>query len=212
MKKAIVPMAIAALAVALCLCLVGCGESGSSKVSIPKNVKVGDVVTFGTYEQDNNTSNGKEDIEWRVLAVENGKALFVSEKGLDCQQFNHLENMGNDWDKSELKAWLQGEFAEAAGLTEYKSSLTILSADEAVRYFKNDEDRMCAATPYAEAQGVDQRNWAGLNGIQSCYWWLRTPGRWDENATSVEPYGSIIDYGYVDGSGCAVRPALWVDL
>jgi hypothetical protein len=32
-----------------------------------KNIKVGSYINFGAYEQDNNTSNGKEDIEWLVL-------------------------------------------------------------------------------------------------------------------------------------------------
>ena len=31
--------------------------------------QVGDVITFGTYEQDNNLENGAEPIEWQVLEV-----------------------------------------------------------------------------------------------------------------------------------------------
>lgn len=30
-------------------------------------VKIGDTVTFGNYEQDNNLDNGQESIEWEVL-------------------------------------------------------------------------------------------------------------------------------------------------
>lgn len=45
------------------------------KVEKLKAAKVGDYVFFGAYEQDNNTSNGKEDIEWLVLEVKDGKAL-----------------------------------------------------------------------------------------------------------------------------------------
>lgn len=40
--------------------------------------KVGHYVSFGKYEQDNNTSNGKEKIEWLVLEVKDGKALVIS--------------------------------------------------------------------------------------------------------------------------------------
>ena len=36
---------------------------------------VGDVVFFGSYEQNNDLSDGKEDIEWCVLAKEDGKML-----------------------------------------------------------------------------------------------------------------------------------------
>lgn len=46
--------------------------------------KVGHYVSFGKYEQDNNTSNGKEKIEWLVLEVKDGKALVISKYALDC--------------------------------------------------------------------------------------------------------------------------------
>ena len=55
----------------------------------PKNiydVKQGDIIKFGQYYQANDSS--EEDIEWRVLAVENSKALLLSEKILDCKPFN----------------------------------------------------------------------------------------------------------------------------
>ena len=32
--------------------------------------QVGDFVQFGKYEQDGDSSNGKEDIEWQILKVE----------------------------------------------------------------------------------------------------------------------------------------------
>lgn len=35
--------------------------------SLLEKAKVGDTVVFGSYEQDNNTKNGKEEIEWLVL-------------------------------------------------------------------------------------------------------------------------------------------------
>ena len=38
-----------------------------------KSANIGDYVFFGTYEQDNNNSNGKEDIEWLVLEKKEGK-------------------------------------------------------------------------------------------------------------------------------------------
>ena len=34
-------------------------------------LKVDDVIQFGFYEQDNNTVNGKEDIEWKVIDKDN---------------------------------------------------------------------------------------------------------------------------------------------
>ncbi len=55
-----------------------------TQVHIHKSVvEVGDVIYFGSYEQDNNLSNGKEEIEWIVLAKENRKALLISKYALD---------------------------------------------------------------------------------------------------------------------------------
>ena len=49
---------------------------------------VGSTVTFGSYEQDNDTSNGKEPLEWIVLSYQDGKSLLISKYGLDCQPYN----------------------------------------------------------------------------------------------------------------------------
>ncbi len=56
---------------------------GQYKIEKLKIAEVGDIVYFGAYEQDNNTSNGKEDVEWIVLAKENEKALVISKYALD---------------------------------------------------------------------------------------------------------------------------------
>ena len=52
------------------------------------NLKTGDRITFGSYEQDNNSSNGPEPIGWRVLEVSGGSALVVSEYALDARAYN----------------------------------------------------------------------------------------------------------------------------
>jgi len=69
----------------------------SAKQAQIKNAKVGDIVYFGTYEQDNDTTNGKEDIKWLVLAKENNRVLVISDKALDsvfCKK--HLRRMKNE--------------------------------------------------------------------------------------------------------------------
>ncbi|MBQ5607687.1 MAG: hypothetical protein IIU86_01525 [Oscillospiraceae bacterium] len=49
----------------------------------------GDVITFGTYEQDNNLDNGAETIEWLVLNREGNKALVISKYCLEQMPFNN---------------------------------------------------------------------------------------------------------------------------
>ena len=53
-----------------------------------KQANVGDYVIFGAYEQDNDTSNGKEKIKWLVLDKQGSKMLVISQYALDCQPYN----------------------------------------------------------------------------------------------------------------------------
>lgn len=175
-------------------------------------VEVGDTVKLGSYEQDNNTSNGAEDIEWSVLAVVDDKALLVSKYGLDAHCFNASKSDGNDWDSSDLKSWLVGDF-ESSSFTDsekaiFDGDLFCLSVDEANEYFSSGSARICKPTAYAKAQGV------GASGDDACYWWLRSAGGRGDTAAYVTISGDVSSsYGdYVDDGYNAVRPALWVNL
>ncbi|MBQ6637540.1 MAG: S-layer homology domain-containing protein [Lachnospiraceae bacterium] len=75
--------------------------------------KVGDIIKFGKYEQDGNTSNGKEDIEWQVLKVESGRVLVVSKYALDCKPYN-TEYANVTWETCSLRKWLNNDFKDAA--------------------------------------------------------------------------------------------------
>ena len=77
------------------------------------NARVGDYVTFGTYEQDNNTDNGKEQIEWQVLAKSDSKALLLSRYALDVQPYNEDEE-NLTWEESTLRTWLNNDFYNEA--------------------------------------------------------------------------------------------------
>ncbi len=74
---------------------------------------IGDVITFGEYEQDNDLSNGKEPIEWIVLDVDGDKALITSKYVLDCVDYN--DNSLNKlqeitWESCSLRKWLNEDF------------------------------------------------------------------------------------------------------
>ena len=51
-------------------------------------VTVGSTVRFGTYEQDNDVSNGPEEIEWTVLDVDGNRALLISRFGLESREYS----------------------------------------------------------------------------------------------------------------------------
>ena len=178
-----------------------------------KGAQVGDMVEFGSYEQDGDTSNGKEPIEWRVLAVEGNRALVVSDKALDAHAFNSDTDKGNKWESSDLKSWLENDFATQAFTDAEKKEIggaqpTLLSVDEAKKYFKSDKDREC----YPSKQLKSKWNWDS-DDDSACFWWLRSPGDYSCDAALVGNAGGVDSFGSgVDYTGSAVRPALWVNL
>ncbi len=81
-------------------------------------------------------------------------------------------------------------------------------------YDTQDENRTCGATAYAIAQGVYTSNsYKTKDGEDTCYWWLRSPGRWADDAADVCDSGSVRvsgrDVNYVN---VGVRPALYINL
>lgn len=202
-----------------------------------KSVSVGDKVRFGTYEQDNDISNGKEDIEWRVLAKENNRILVISDKALDCQLYNVKYDVVT-WKTCTLRKWLNDDFFNSAftdvekmcipivtvsadenpkystysGKTT-KDKIFLLSTKEAEKYFVDDEERKCIPTDYAIAQGVYTSDNHTINGVGTCYWWLRSPGSIQSCATLVYADGVFSERGYdVNRSCSAVRPAMWITI
>lgn len=83
------------------------------KTQSPVSTKAGDIIYFGQYEQDNDLTNGKEPIAWRVLAVENGKAFLLADKILDAKPYNE-ENKDVTWETCTLRTWLNNDFYNAA--------------------------------------------------------------------------------------------------
>lgn len=199
--------------------------------------EVGDHITLGAYEQDNNPQNGREPIEWRVLAKEDNRILVISEYALDSVRYKRLQR-NTSWKDCDLRQWLNHDFMEAAfnkhekalipivtlsneKNAKYKTSagsdtqdrIFALSAKEAKRYFASDRERICYPTAYALAQGVHGREGGEPALLGQCWWWLRTPGV-DQNRAVVVYYGGHINAAgngvHRDNPG--VRPAMWVQL
>ena len=196
-----------------------------------KSASVGDTLKFGHYEQDNNSSNGKEEIEWLVLAKDGDKLLVVSTYALDCQKYNSSYS-SITWETCSLRKWINGTFFNAAFNSgeqrliqntiitadknpSYSTSpgnnttdkVFLLSINEVNKYFSSDSTRQCQGTAYCYAQGA----YKASNGV--CWWWLRSPGNYSSSAAGVSTDGSVGSYGdYVDSYDVAVRPALWINL
>lgn len=93
-----------------------------------QTIEAGSLVTFGCYEQDNDSDNGAEPIEWLVLAVEGNKALLVSHDGLDAKPY-HTDYTDVTWETCSLRAWLNSDFINAAFSAEEQAAILTTSID-----------------------------------------------------------------------------------
>ena len=104
-------------------------KPATSKDSDIKKASVGDIVFFGSYEQDGITSNGTEPIEWEILSKENGKALLISKYVLDCQPYNTEDVDDVTWETCSLRKWLNSDFLNSAFDKTEKSQIPEVELD-----------------------------------------------------------------------------------
>ena len=74
-----------------------------------------DYIWFGSYEQDNDLSNGSEPIKWQVLSVNNTEAILLCTEILDIIPFSYDNSSGSmTWETSFVRDWLNKDFYESA--------------------------------------------------------------------------------------------------
>lgn len=190
-----------------------------------------DYVFFGAYEQDGNTSNGKEKTEWLVLDKQGDEILVISRYGLDCKPYEkHYEDV--TWETCNIRKWLNEDFLNEAFSAEEQAFIPsttvfadknpdwdtnpgndtqdrifLLSIPEVDKYFISGNSSACTATNYATENG------AKTDGGFCKWWWLRSPGYDQRHAAFVfEELGArsvgLEVYFYF----AAVRPVLWINL
>lgn len=202
-----------------------------------KAAKRGSYVTLGAYEQDNNISNGKEDIQWEVLDKRGSRLLLISSFALDHLPFDQTGE-GNTWETCSLRSWLNLDFLHTAFSSEEIELIptVAVTASKNPQYYKfnktigNDtQDKVFllstteygtliesrgygavsrgTATDYAIAKGSTPDKYGNYSS-----WWLRTPG---SASSYVCTYyvGSGLQYSGTDiQESKDVRPVLWIDL
>ena len=87
------------------------------------SVSVGDHFTFGNYPQ--GADGEVQPIEWRVLAVEDGKALVISEKVLDYVQYNERDT-DVTWETCTLRKWMNNDFISKAFSSSQQEKITTI--------------------------------------------------------------------------------------
>ena len=215
-KKSVLRCGIAAMLALVCVA----ASFAASTASAETKYQEGDVVLFGSYEQNNIRSDGAEPIEWIVLDVKSDRILLLSQYALDSERY-HYRKESVSWDTCSVRDWLNTTFYEEAftcseqrsilssGTSVYADYVFLLSAVEAETYLPRAKDRICKATVYGSCQNVY------VNPTTGGSWWLlRTTG--DDGskfAMSVNSDGTI-DYngGHVESDRGTVRPAIWVNI
>lgn len=236
-KKVFISIASVACVCAVFLILLKTVIIPKQRINKIKTANVGDIIVFGAYEQDNNTSNSKEDIEWLVLAKEDNKILVISDKALDCKPYNQSRDYVT-WETCSLRNWLNNDFINAAFTAEEramiptvtvsadmnpeyntnpgnatKDKVFLLSIVEAEKYFTSDEARKCVPTEYAISNGSSTSDSYTKGGKATCLWWLRSPGFDQFIAAYVNYFGPVLRYGRSVGNvSNSVRPAMWITI
>lgn len=180
-------------------------------------LKAGMTIRYGTYEQDGDASNGAEEIEWIILDMKDGKALVISKYALAAKPY-HNKNTSVNWETCSLRAWMNGEFYNAAfsetdkaAVSETELSETVkdhvfaLSYDEVKKYKGDGNYKICLPAPTI-AENVQK-----IYGSDTCAWWLRSYGTGGPQVVSWD--GSTVAFGWSeDKNDVGARPAMWIDL
>lgn len=191
--------------------------------------------TFGSYEQDGSTGNGKEPIEWLVLDRDGDKALLLSKYALDYQSFMPFYEPVTEpytWESCSLRRWLNSTFLNAAfdgserqrlltttvitspgslhrenGPVTTEDRVFLLSNTEVYAYFANEAATAAEYSAYA----LSANPWAGNSTAPGAAdWWLRTTDGSDHPDGVYA--GGRVGEGTRAYEGEYVRPAIWVTM
>lgn len=197
-----------------------------------RDAELGDIVSFGRYEQDGDLDDGPEPIEWIVLGKKDGRLLLWSYYALDAQPLNN-EVRDTTWADCSLRSWLNGPFRSAAftdaelalipkstmknenntvsgarGGRTTEDQIAVISYRELLEYGSANPKLVYVhayPTEYAVMQGVDRHREYG-----TCKWWMRTPGVNGKTACYCDMAGIPLYNSVVSSREIGVRPIVWV--
>lgn len=198
---------------------------------------VGDTVTFGTYEQNNNYSDGNENIEWVVIDKQEDKIMVVSKYIIAGQPFNTTNEGHISWENCTLRKWLNNDFLNEAFSdaekklitdttifsTEYLAhSTTDYSTTDKIFLLSENERNMLSSVDALKGIGTDSvialfgdvanRDSSDFNFL----WWLRTTWEDAVDCQASVVYGASYDEHEHDTcnveESAGVRPAMWISI
>ena len=179
-----------------------------------KKRRIAPVISFGGHD-------------WRVLDKQNNRTLILSDKVIEIRPYHEGATWmrGITWDKSDLRAYLNGEFYDnftphdrayiaetvittgknprlgTRGGKATNDRIFLLSIQEALKYLGGRDHQTINKTILDQA------------GIVSAPWWLRSTGATGRQAAVVDEGGFVQDNGFLISvyDKIGVRPALWLN-
>ena len=124
-KRSKIAIAAAMICVIAVTAIVAAGIAVANENPVHKvrNARIGDIVEYGSYEQDGDESNGTEPLEWIVLDRTEEGTLLITKDIIDGKPFDDGSDGVTRWDTSTLRAWLNGEFLDEAFTSEENAAL-----------------------------------------------------------------------------------------
>jgi hypothetical protein len=187
-------------------------------------------------------SNGQREVlfgdyTWRVLDIQDGKALLLSENIIELRSYDKYYVDNITWEVCALRKYLNETFwksftkeeqnlimevtnqnndnqwLDTAGGNMTKDKIFLLSLEEVVHYF-GDSGLLYDPLLHGNQRLDDEYNEARQSKYENRWtmWWLRSPGSGNA-AVYVDNNGVIRMQGLIVGqNNCGVRPALWISL
>ena len=151
-----------------------------------KTVSLGDIYTFGSY--DNKT------LTWNVIDINDHEVTLMCVDAIEKRSYNEKAGDTN-WESSSLRKWLNNDFLNAAfNVSEKEQIVTKNLVNEGNSkygmYGGNDTKDKVYILSLTEVD--DYTDYIKCNHN----WWLRTPGQSRKQAAYVH------SYGFVDVEGC----------
>lgn len=187
---------------------------------------------YGSYEQDNDLTNGAEPLVWTLVDQDNGSYLLTLLYAIELMPYHNVPT-NVAWENCDLRAWLQNDFASVAfteeelasqvtmqkGIGTSEDKLFIFTAAELASLFPEEALRIRPATAYANPVEIEVENEDGTTETvigaseDGVYWWLRDSSVLGNGllAQNVSPMGVTNNDGaLVSTANRGVSVSVWV--
>lgn len=201
------------------------GQEFEEEAAMLASADVGDEVLYGHFDTDDKKF-GEERLEWTVLAKDSEKICLITKYAIGGGPYNRAHRQVT-WEESDIREMLNSE--EYLGMFSAQElstiipvgddMITLLTEDEASKYFDGDDARRVHITEAAMMAGTNINEITRLNGWVErednySWWWLRgTNTSGSVTAPAIDSDGSIKhDKMDVNKARGAVRPVVWIEI